>query len=148
MKVILKADVKKVGKKGQLVDVSDGYARNFLIAKGLAVQATERSMEILDNQKEEARLREKELEKKAIELKEKLATMKFEFRVKSGKEGRVFGSVSTKQIVSECAKRGITIDKKKIIDTQPISSLGTTRVKVELYKNVIGEIICHVSGTE
>lgn len=147
MKVILKSDVKKVGKKGEVVEVSDGYARNFLIQRNLAVQATDKSMEILGEEKREEALHQAELKKEAEALKEKLKDMTFTFHVKSGKDGRVFGSVSTKQIVEELHKQGIKIDKRKFIDTQPIVSLGVTIVKVELYKNVIGEIKCHLLGT-
>ncbi|MCF0115570.1 MAG: 50S ribosomal protein L9 [Erysipelotrichaceae bacterium] len=144
MKVILLSDVKKVGKKGEIIDVSDGYARNFLIARGLAVQSTKSSMEVLDKQNQ-ARAEEMEAKKQeAIALAEELKNVKFEFQLNS-KNGNTFGSISTKQIVAEMAKQGYTIDKRKIIDTQPISSLGTTIVKVELFKGVIGEIKVHVS---
>jgi len=142
MKVILKQDVKKVGKRGDIVDVSDGYGRNFLIARGLAVAESKASLEILKEQKsEEAALeaqREREAREKAALLEKTVVT----FTVKSGKEGRVFGSVSTKQIVEALNK------KRKIIDTEPIHSLGTTRVKVELHKNVIGTIVVKVLGSE
>ncbi|MCI6272432.1 MAG: 50S ribosomal protein L9 [Erysipelotrichaceae bacterium] len=148
MKVILLSDVKKVGKKGEVVEVADGYARNFLLAKKLAVQESNKSREILEDQKKKEELNQQELKKEAEIIKEKLENMVFEFKVKSGKEGRVFGSISTKAIVEELAKQGINIDKRKIIDTQPIATLGTTVVKVELYKNVIGNIKCHLSGIE
>ncbi len=148
MKVILLKDVKKVGKKDELIEVADGYGRNFLIARGLAVQATDKSLEILENQKENKKLEEKEKELKALELKEVLKEKVFTFTVKSGKDGKVFGSVSTKQIEAECANQGIILDKRKFIDTDPITSLGFTTVKVELYKNVIGEIRCHLKVKE
>ena len=148
MKVILKQDVKKVGKRGDIVDVSDGYGRNFLIARGLAVAESKASLEILKEQKsEEAALeaqREQEAREKAALLEKTVVT----FTVKSGKEGRVLGSVSTKQIVEALNKQGIIIEKRKIIDTEPIHSLGTTRVKVELHKNVIGTIVVKVLGSE
>ena len=148
MKVILKTDVKKVGKKGEIVEVSDGYARNFLINKGLAVQATAKSLEILADQKAQEAEHQQILKEEDLKLKEELKDMVFEFKVKSGKEGRVFGSVSTKQIHEALCAKGIKIDKRKILDTAPITSLGTTIVKVELYKNVIGEIKCHLSANE
>lgn len=144
MKVILLNDVKKVGKKGEVIEVSDGYARNFLIARGLAVQSTKGSLQMLDKQKQEKAEELEAKKKEAMELAEQLKKVKFEFKLNS-KNGNVFGSVSTKQIVQEMAKQGYNIDKRKIIDTQPISSLGTTIVKVELFKGVIGEINCHVS---
>ena len=148
MKVILKQDVKKVGKKGEIVDVSDGYARNFLLARGLAVSVTEKSMEILSQQKEEAAAIEAQKEKEAKELAERLKTIPLQFRVKVGKEGQIFGSVSTKQIVEELAKKDIRVDKRKILDTAPIQSLGFTNVRIELYKNVIGTIRCELKGDE
>ena len=148
MKVILLQDVKKVGKKGEVKEVADGYARNFLIAKGLALQSTPKSMEVLKKQQAEAAAHEAELEAEARELAEKLKDMKFEFVVNSGKEGRVFGSVSSKQIAEDMNNQGIKVDKSKIMLEQPIQTLGTTKVKVELYKNVIGEINCHLSGKD
>ena len=148
MKVILLSDVKKVGKKGEVVDVADGYARNFLIAKGLGVQETNTSKQILNAQKEQEASNQAELKKEAEALKAKLENMVIDFKVKSGKEGKVFGSISTKQIVEELAKLGIKIDKKKIIDTQPINVFGTTIVKAELYKGVVGNIKCHLVEIE
>ena len=148
MKVILKEDVKKVGKRGEVVNVSDGYGRNYLIARNLAVTQTERSMEILGEMKaEEAR----EEEKKAAEAKEtakQLEKLTLNFHVKSGEGGRVFGSVSTKQIVEELRKQGIRVDKRKFIDTYPVASLGTTKVRVELYKGIIGTINVHLIGSD
>ena len=146
MKVILLSDVKKVGKKGDMVEVSDGYGRNFLIRQHLAVAATERSKEILANQQLEQALEEAALEAKAKEIKTELEGLTLEFKVKTGAGGRVFGSVSTKQIVEELRKKNINLDKRKFIDTDAISSLGITYVKVDLYRNqVIGSIKVHVS---
>lgn len=146
MKVILLSDVKKVGKKGEIVDVSDGYGRNFLIKQRLAVAATEKSKEILAQQKQDEALHEAELEKQANELKERLKTITLEFKVKTGNGGRVFGSVSTKQVVEELKKLDIHVDKRKFIDTEPVSSLGVSYLKIDLYRNkVIGEVKIHVS---
>ena len=148
MKVILKQDVKKVGKRGEIVDVSDGYARNYLIARGLAVVETKRSLEILDEQKAEAAALEAQKEAEAKAVAEKLDKMTLTFYVKSGAEGRVFGSVSTKQIASSLEKQGVKIDKRKILDTYPIQTLGTTKVRVELHKNVIGTINVKLVGSD
>ena len=147
MKVILLSDVKKVGKKGEMIEVSDGYARNFLIKQKLAVAATERSKEILAEQKAEQAAHEAELEAEAIVLKEKLESIKLEFRVKTGAGGRVFGTVSSKQIREELMrKHNIKVDKRKFLSDEPVNSLGTTLVKVDLYRNkVIGKINVHVS---
>ena len=148
MKVILLSDVKKVGKKGEIVEVSDGYGRNFLLNKKRAVLATKKSMEILDEQNLQHDLEEKQKEADAQALKQKLTKITLEFHVKTGEGGRVFGSVSTKQIVEQLQRvHAIKIEKRKFIDTDAITSLGYTDVKVDLYKNkVIGVIRVHVNG--
>lgn len=143
MQVILKADVKKVGKKGEIKEVADGYARNFLIAKGLAVQASAGSLYALQKENEAKEAIEADKKAKAEELKEKLKDMAFEFKV-NVKNGNVFNSVSTKQIEAELKKQGIMIDKRKIIDHAPIKELGVTKVRVELYKGVIATINVHL----
>ncbi len=148
MRVILKQDVKKVGKKGDIVNVADGYARNFLIARGLAVAETKKSLEILGEQKAEEAAEEARKEAAARETAAKMEKMILNFNVKSGAEGRVFGSVSTKQIVQELEKQGIKVDKRKILDTAPIQSLGITKVRMELYRNVIAEIRVRLIGSE
>lgn len=147
MKVILKQDVKKVGRRGEIVEVADGYARNFLIARGLAVAETKKSLEILGEEKKIEAAEEKKREEAARKTAELLDTMTLDFNVRSGVEGKVFGSVSTKQIAQELQKKGIVIDKKKILDTAPIQSLGVTKVRVELHKNVIGVIKVRLTGS-
>ena len=148
MKVILTSDVKKVGKKGEIKEVSDGYAKNFLIPKNLAVIASSDNRKALDEENHQKHLQELELEKQAEALKEKLKTITLEFKLKTGKDGRVFGSVSSKQVVEQMMKvHGIKIEKKKIIDSAPIPCLGYSDVRVDLYRNkVIGIIRVHVAG--
>ncbi|MBP3869270.1 MAG: 50S ribosomal protein L9 [Solobacterium sp.] len=148
MKVILKSDVKKLGKKGDIVDVADGYGRNFLIARGLAVASTEKSREILAEQKEEEKKQDDANRKAAEDVAKEFENLILEFHVNSGKDGRVFGSVSTKQIAEELTKRGYKIDKRKILDTAPIGSLGVTKVRIELYKGVIGTVRVNVKGND
>lgn len=146
MKVILLSDVKKVGKKDDVVEVSDGYARNFLIKRKLAVAYTKGSSKILDEQLAIKKEHEEQLKKEAEALKKKLETMKLEFSLSAGKEGQVFGSISTKQINQALQEKGIEVDKRKIKLDVPVSSLGTTNVEVDLYKGqVIGTIHVHVS---
>lgn len=145
MKVILLADVKKLGKKDQTIEVSDGYAVNFLFPRKLAVQVTKKSVEVLDNQKEERRLTDEANRAKAQELAEKLKTIEITFKVKTGKEGKLFGNISTKQIEEELLKQHkIVIDKKKFIDKGPLSVLGYHSLKIELYKGVVGVIKVHL----
>ncbi len=147
MKVILLSDVKNLGKKGDIVKVADGYGRNFLIRQHLAVEATKKSMEILDEQKLQESLEEKQLEANAEAIKQRLAKLTLEFKVKTGKDRRVFGSVSTKQIAEQLMQKyEIKIDKRKVLDNTAIASLGYTDVKIDLYKNkVIGVIRVHLS---
>lgn len=148
MKVILLSDVKNVGKKDEVVEVADGYARNFLIKRKLAVAQTQGSMQVLGRQQEEARLREEELEKEAQKTKERLEKIVLECQIKTGNGGRSFGSISTKQITEQLAKEhDIHIDRRKILGHDSISSLGDSDLKVDLYRNkVIGVIHVHVSA--
>lgn len=149
MKVILLADVKKVGKKGETVDVSDGYGANFLIPRGLAKLSTEATQKELarDNAAETAR--QKELKVKAQEVADRLSHIEVKFKAKVGKDGRMFGSISTKEIAEGLEKQwGIVIDKRKFIDKFPVNALGYARLKIELYKgsegSVVGEVVVHI----
>lgn len=146
MKVILTQDVKKVGKKGEIVNVADGYGKNFLIKNNLAVLATAYGKEVIAKNKEEARLQDLENTKKAEELKATLENMTLEFKLSSGKDGKTFGSVSTKNVAEELLKKyDIKIDKRKFINARPIQALGYTNLKIELYKDVIATIKVHLS---
>ena len=139
MKVILLNDVPKVGKKGEIKEVADGYARNFLIARGLAVMESNSSKKILDAQNKEAAEIDAQKRVEANELKNVLANKTLEFKVKAN-NGKVSGSVSGKQIEEALKKQNIIIDKRKIKDSSPLNELGTYDIKVELYKDIIGII--------
>lgn len=145
MKVILTQDVKKVGKKGEIVTVADGYGQNFLIKNKLAVLATTHGKEIVAQNKEKERLQDIENKKNAEELKKTLESLVLEFYLSSGKDGKTFGSVSTKNIAEELLKtHNIKIDKRKFINARPIQALGYTNLKIELYKDVIATIRVHL----
>ena len=147
MKIILIEDVKNVGKKGELKEVADGYARNFLIRNRLAVEATAHSKAILEQQKQDKIDQEIEDIKKAEVLKEKLTTITLVFPVKTGEGGKVFGSISSKQIAEELVKKHqITIDKRKILDNGPFNDLGYSDIRIELHKKVIGPIKIHLKA--
>ena len=147
MKIILIEDVKNVGKKGELKEVADGYARNFLIRNRLAVEATAHSKAILEQQKQDKIDQEIEDIKKAEALKEKLTTITLVFPVKTGEGGKVFGSFSSKQIAEELVKKHqVTIDKRKILDNGPFSDLGYSDIRIELHKKVIGTIKIHLKA--
>lgn len=141
MKVILQADVKGKGKKGQEVNVSDGYARNFLFPKGLAIEANAKNMNDLKGKQEALAFRKAEELKAAKEMKETLKEIKVELKVKGGAGGRVFGSVTAKEIaVALKEKHGMDIDKRKIQLEEAIKSFGTYQVKIKLHPEVTGEV--------
>ena len=135
MKVIFIKDVKGQGKKDDIKDVKDGYAK-FLISNGLAVAYTSASMKVLNNQIDQRKKDEEKLIEECNKIKNKLKGKKVEFKVKTGKEDRVFGSISTKQISEELSKMGYDIDKKKITCDSEINSLGTHEVTITLHKEV------------
>ena len=141
MKVILLADVKKLGKKDQTIEVSDGYAVNYLFPRKLAVQVTKKSVEVLENQQEERRENAARMQAEAQELAKKLDTVTLVFKVKTGREGKLFGAISLKQVAEELAKQyGIDIDKRKFVDKGALNELGFYHLNVELYKGVVGVI--------
>ena len=149
MKVILLQDVKKLGKKDQTIEVSDGYAVNFLFPRRLAVQVSKRSVEVLENQQEEARENEAKAKAEAQELAKRLETLTLDFKVKTGREGKLFGAISLKQVADELEnKHNINIDKRKFIDKGPLDQLGYYELKVELHKGVVGKIHVHIDGEE
>ncbi|KGR86803.1 50S ribosomal protein L9 [Lysinibacillus odysseyi] len=145
MKVVFLKDVKGRGKKGEIKEVAEGYARNFLIKNGHAVEATNAALSQLQGQK---RLEEKnaaaELQA-AKDLKEKIEKLEVTVKAKSGEGGRLFGSVSTKQIADELQKaHGIKIDKRKMDCNEGIRSLGYTNVPVKLHHEVKATLKVHV----
>lgn len=137
MKVILTQDVKKLGKKDDIVNVSDGYAQNYIIKNGLGVKYTEGSKTRLEKEIDVRNKNEEALISECKKIKEQLEKQKIVFKVKTGKEGKIFGSISTKQIADELNKKGFNIDKKKIKLDITIDSLGVHNVEVELHKKVI-----------
>lgn len=140
MKVILLQDVKKQGKKDDIINVSDGYAHNFLFKNNLAVPYTETSKNVLDKQIKKRNDEEDALVESLNEIKKKLENKVIKFKVKTGKEDQVFGTVSTKQISDEIKKLGFDIDKKKIKSDTSIDTLGVHNVTIELHKKVKFEI--------
>ena len=139
MKIILIKDVKKQGKCGDVLDVKDGYG-TFLVNKGDAVLATSNSMTRLDRENKEKEKKENDLIKECEVLKKKLENLKISFKVKTGEQDRVFGSVSAKQIVEELKNKGYNIDKKQVKINSTISALGFHNVDIELHKKVVATI--------
>ena len=143
MKVIFIKDLKKQGKVNEIKEVSDGYATNFLIKNGYAVKYTKTSSSILDKDIAEKNLLDKKNREDANLLSKKLEKITLEFKMASN-NGKVFGSVSSKQIVEELNKKGIKIDKKQVSIDGAISSLGMHEVNINLYKDVVGKVMVHL----
>ena len=145
MKVIMLQDVKNVGKKDQVVNVSDGYAMNFLFPRNLAVKVSERSMEIKSEQESARQAEEASRKAEALALKEKLDARTITVQAKSGKDGKMFGSISTKQMVDVLkSQHQLLVDKKKFLTNAPIAVFGVTVVAIELYKGVVANLRVHV----
>lgn len=144
MKVILLQDVKKQGKKDEIIDVSDGYATNFLIKNKLAVPYTKTSKKILSNEIDQRNKAEEELISECEKIKKDLEKKNFSFTFKSGKDGKLFGTVSSKQISDELKKYGFNIDKKQINIPVKIDTLGVYNVTINLHKRVKAEIKIHI----
>ena len=141
MKIILLQDVKALGKKGETVDVSDGYARNCILPKKLGVEANAKNMNDLKLQKAHEENVAKEQLEEAKALAEKMAEMEVILSIKSGKDGRTFGSVSTKEIATALKEQhGLAIDKKKLLLDEPIRTVGTAIVGVKLHREVTAKI--------
>ena len=146
MKVILLEDVKSLGKKGEIVNVSDGYARNMILPKKLGLEATSKNLNDLKLQNQHAEKVAQENLEAAKKFAEELKDKKVEVKMKSGEGGRTFGSISTKEI-SEAAKKqlNLELDKKKMLLKDPIKALGTYEVQIRLHPQVTGTFTVHVS---
>ncbi|WP_163582176.1 50S ribosomal protein L9 [Gracilibacillus saliphilus] len=145
MKVIFTQDVKGKGKKGEVKNVSDGYARNYLLKNNLAIEANQANMKALNAKKNKEKQLEQQEVEEAQQLKEKLANIEVKVTAKSGEGGRLFGSITSKQIAETLKKdHQIKMDKRKIELDQPIRSLGYTNVPVKIHPEVTGTIRVHV----
>lgn len=144
MKIILLENVKGTGKKDEIKEVKDGFG-SFLIKSKKAVPYSEKSKEVLKTQLDNRKEEEERLLKDALELKNKLENTKITFKVKTGKQDKVFGSISSKQISEELKKKNFNIDKK-LIEADNINSLGVHLVKIKLHKKVIAELSVELKG--
>ncbi|WP_152399731.1 50S ribosomal protein L9 [Paenibacillus cellulositrophicus] len=136
MKVIFIKDVKGQGKKGDIKDISEGYATNFLIPRGLARVATEGNMKTLENQNAAEQKRKEQEKEEAQVLGKKLEEMTVQLKAKAGEGGRLFGAITSKQIADALSQQGIKIDKRKIELDEPIRTLGVTQMTVKLHSDV------------
>ncbi len=146
MKVILLKDVKKLGKKDDVVNVSDGYANNYLFKNNLAVASSNTSDKKLEEKKAaDAAKRAAKLEE-AKKLKTELESKEFKFSLKTGKGGNVFGSISSKQVLKKLREEGYNNIDKKMIISSPISHVGYDRVQIQLHKEVLAEVKVLIEG--
>ena len=149
MKVILKQDIKGVGKKDQVVNAADGYARNFLFPKNLAVPADSGNMNNLKAKNESIQYRKGEDLKEAKEIAEKMKKITLKIAVKAGDNGKLFGAVSAKEIAESLKKdHKIDVDKKKILLSESIKVAGTTRVEIKLNEGVMASVLVMVVPTK
>lgn len=145
MKVILLQDVKSLGKKGDVVEVSDGYARNMIFPKKLGVEATTKNLNELKLQNQHAEKVAQENYEAAVAFAEELKEKKVTVKMKAGEGGRTFGSVSTKEIAAAAkAQLGLELDKKKMQLAEPIKTFGVTEVAIKIHPKVIGKFSVHV----
>lgn len=141
MKVILKQDIKGVGKKDQIINAADGYARNFLFPKGLAVPADSGNMNNLKAKNESVAYKKGEDLKEAKKIAERMKTITVKIAVKAGENGRLFGAVTSKEIAEALKKDfDITVDKKKILLTESIKVAGATKVDIKLNEGVLANV--------
>lgn len=140
MKVIFLQDVKGQGKKGEVKDVSEGYANNFLFPKKMAAPASDGAMKVLEQQKKAEDKRKAQEKADAEALGRKLAESTVTIKAKSGADGRLFGAVSSKQVAEALDKAGLKVDKRKLVMDEPIRTLGFTEVAVKLHPEVTSKI--------
>lgn len=146
MQVVLLEDVKALGKKGQIVNVNDGYARNFILPKKLGVEATSKNLNDLKLQKANAERQAAEQLVAAKELAARIEALSVNLTMKAGEGGRAFGSVSGKEIAAAVSEQlGLDIDKKKMVLPEPIKTFGTHEVPVKLHKDVTAKLSVKVT---
>ena len=147
MKVILTQDIKGVGKKDEIINANDGYARNFLFPKKMAVEANKQNMTLLQGRKDSANFKKEQDKEKANEIKEKISKIMLTIKVKSGENGKIFGSITSKEISTELKKQhNIEIDKKKIMLKEAIKEQGTFTIEIKLYEGIIGKLKINIIG--
>ncbi|EHQ92344.1 50S ribosomal protein L9 [Desulfosporosinus youngiae] len=147
MKVILQADVKGTGKKGQILEVADGFARNFLFPKKLAIEATTGNIQDISHKKAVEERRKAKEKEDAVQLGNKLNAFQIEVKTKTGEGGRLFGSVTSKEIADALNKQhGVVVDKRKLDLKEPIKALGSYEVNVKIHPDVTAKLRVHVSA--
>lgn len=140
MKIILRQDMDPLGLEGDIVDVAKGYARNYLIPKGIALEANNQNVKLLESQRKKIEIKRLKEKEEAEKIKERLADVMITISQKAGEEDKLYGSVTSMDIAAHLEKEGIIIDRKKISMDKPIKSLGDFEVPIKLYPEVTGSI--------
>lgn len=144
MKVILKEDVQGLGKAGQIINVKDGYARNYLLPKGLALIADEKNLKALELQKKKFEQEAKKKRQDAESIAERLSQLQLTIKAKAGEDQKLFGSITAKDIAEALNKEGFSIDKKQIILQEPIKRAGEYTAQVKLHSNIVAKVNINV----
>ena len=140
MKIILRKDMDVLGLEGDIVNVANGYARNYLIPKGIALEASNQNIKIMETQKKKIEVRRLKAREDAEEVKSKMADILITISQKAGEEDKLYGSVTSMDIAAHLEKQGIAIDRRKITMDRPIKTLGEFEIPVKLYPEVTGSI--------
>ena len=141
MKVILTQDIKGVGKKDEIINANDGYARNFLLPRKLAVEANAQNMSLLQGRKDSANFKKEQEKENSLKIQEKLSKIVLKIKVKAGENGKIFGSITSKEIATELKNQyQIDIDKKKILLKDSIKEIGIFNIEIKLYEGIIGKL--------
>ena len=141
MKVILTQDIKGVGKKDEIINANDGYARNFLLPRKMAVEANSQNMSLLQGRKDSANFKKEQEKENALLLQEKLSKIMLKIKVKAGGNGKIFGSITSKEIATELKNQyNIEVDKKKILLKDSIKEIGVFNIEIKLYEGIIGKL--------
>jgi len=140
MEVILRRDMDELGLEGDIVDVAKGYARNYLLPKGIALESSQQNIKALELQRKKIDVRRLKAREQALELKQEIEGMEITFSLKAGEEGKLYGSVTTMDIASQLEKLGLVVDRRKIILEKPIKTLGEIEVPIRIYPEVTGSV--------
>ena len=148
MKIILTQDMHELGLEGDILDVAKGYARNYLLPKGLALEATAQNLKYLESRRKKIEAKRLRAKEEAEQLKEKMEGIALSFRQKAGEEGKLYGSVTAMDIASELEKEGIVIDRRKIALDRPIKTVGEFEVPLKIYPEVMATLKVKVEAEQ
>ncbi|MBI4690027.1 MAG: 50S ribosomal protein L9 [Nitrospirae bacterium] len=140
MKLILKEDVKNLGKMGDIVNVADGYAKNFLVPKKLALEAITENIKALEHQKKVIQEKAKKIKNASKDLAERITAMSLSLKAKAGEEEKLFGSITSMDIAEALKSEGIEIDRKKILLDEPIKRLGSYTVSIKIHSEITAQL--------